>query len=150
MLVSISTFRSMLTSKLVGNSTYQVYKQCLINPGPDIVIVDEGHMLKNNETQIYECICQIETGRRVILTGTPLQNNLTEYYVMINFVKSACGTDSSIWNNHSLASGLFNKLICSVSDSSMSAHTHLTMVQSRREWRHVSFSALHSSRLGVL
>lgn len=48
----------------------------------DMVIFDEGHKLKNPSSQINNAIKQIKTRRRVILTGTPLQNNLFEYYTM--------------------------------------------------------------------
>ena len=59
----------------------------LLDPGPDFVICDEGHMLKNDKTMKAQSINKIRTLRRIMLTGTPLQNNLDEYYVMSNFVK---------------------------------------------------------------
>jgi SNF2-related domain len=62
-------------------------KQCLLKPGPDILICDEGHLLKNAETERVKAISSIQTRRRVLLTGSPLQNNLTEYYVMVDFVR---------------------------------------------------------------
>ncbi|KAH9516920.1 hypothetical protein DERF_007633 [Dermatophagoides farinae] len=53
----------------------------------DFPVMDEGHLLKNEKT-IFNCtISQIRTLRRVILTGTPLQNNLSEYFIMVDFVK---------------------------------------------------------------
>lgn len=46
--------------------------------GPDVVICDEGHLLKNSKSGIRNAVVQIASKRRVVLTGTPLQNNLKE------------------------------------------------------------------------
>lgn len=54
------------------------FRSQLINPGPDILICDEGHILRNETNQLYITLNEIKTKRRVIITGTPLQNNLQE------------------------------------------------------------------------
>jgi hypothetical protein len=51
----------------------------LVNPGADIVVMDEGHVLRN-DTHRARAFAQVRTARRLCLTGTPLQNNLMEYY----------------------------------------------------------------------
>ncbi|ALC47120.1 XNP [Drosophila busckii] len=62
-------------------------QQALVDPGPDMVVCDEGHLLKNEKTSISKAVTRMRTKRRIVLTGTPLQNNLKEYYCMIQFVK---------------------------------------------------------------
>lgn len=42
------------------------------------MVCDEGHMLRNNGSSISKALNAIKTRRRVVLTGTPLQNNLVE------------------------------------------------------------------------
>lgn len=51
------------------------------------MIVDEGHRMKNAQSKLSSTISQYyHTRYRIILTGTPLQNNLTELWAMLNFV----------------------------------------------------------------
>lgn len=50
------------------------------------VIFDEAHMLKNMTTQRYTQLSQINAEHRLLLTGTPLQNNLLELMSLLCFV----------------------------------------------------------------
>lgn len=50
------------------------------------VIFDEAHMLKNMMTQRYSTLLRINASRRILLTGTPLQNNLLELMSLLCFV----------------------------------------------------------------
>lgn len=53
----------------------------------DIVVADEGHQIKNPKTACFIAMCSFNTMRRVALTGYPLQNNMDEYYTMIQWCK---------------------------------------------------------------
>ena len=54
--------------------------------GIDIVIADEGHRLKKEQNKSGVAIRSLSTPRRVILSGTPIQNDLSEFFSMVNFV----------------------------------------------------------------
>jgi hypothetical protein len=53
-------------------------RELICTIGPDILICDEGHRLKSVNSKTYIAIDEVRTSRRVILTGTPIQNNLGE------------------------------------------------------------------------
>ncbi|KAF2461809.1 SNF2 family N-terminal domain-containing protein [Lineolata rhizophorae] len=54
--------------------------------GVDIVIADEGHRLKTAQNKSALAIRALNTERRIILSGTPIQNDLSEFFVMVDFV----------------------------------------------------------------
>uniref|UniRef100_A0A673B5B5 RAD54 homolog B n=1 Tax=Sphaeramia orbicularis TaxID=375764 RepID=A0A673B5B5_9TELE len=51
-----------------------------------IIICDEGHRLKNSSIKTSSALSSLSCNRRVILTGTPVQNDLQEFYAIIEFV----------------------------------------------------------------
>merc|ERR1719195_760478 len=50
------------------------------------VIFDEAHMLKNMATSRYENLMRVQASRKLLLTGTPMQNNLVELMSLLVFV----------------------------------------------------------------
>ncbi|KAI3624997.1 hypothetical protein CBS9595_000358 [Malassezia furfur] len=56
------------------------------HPPVGLVVCDEGHRLKSKDTKTTKCFDAFQTRRRVLLTGTPIQNDLREFYSMVDFV----------------------------------------------------------------
>ncbi|KAG5236531.1 ATP-dependent DNA helicase [Salix suchowensis] len=50
------------------------------------MIVDEGHRLKNHECALAKTIAGYQVKRRLLLTGTPIQNSLQELWSLLNFL----------------------------------------------------------------
>ena len=51
----------------------------------DYVILDEGHIIKNPATQMSQAMHRLPCHSRLILSGTPIQNNLTEFFALLNW-----------------------------------------------------------------
>ncbi|KAH0580631.1 hypothetical protein H2248_002117 [Termitomyces sp. 'cryptogamus'] len=50
------------------------------------IVVDEGHRLKNLDCKLMKEIKKYQSAGRMILTGTPLHNNLAELWSLLNFI----------------------------------------------------------------
>jgi len=50
------------------------------------IVVDEGHRLKNNNCRLIKELKMYHSANRLLLTGTPLQNNLKELWSLLNFL----------------------------------------------------------------
>ena len=69
-------------------STYGVLSSLQSTPF-DALVLDEGHRIKNADTQQTRQVKAIECGYRVLCTGTVVQNRLTELWCLMDFV--CCG-----------------------------------------------------------
>ncbi|KAI6779066.1 ATP-dependent helicase-like protein [Emericellopsis cladophorae] len=54
--------------------------------GMHAAIYDEGHKMKNPETKIYKDLLRVQADWKMLLTGTPVQNNLLEMTSLLNFI----------------------------------------------------------------
>ncbi|KAJ3896154.1 SNF2 family N-terminal domain-containing protein [Lentinula edodes] len=52
------------------------------------MVLDEAHMIKNFKSQRWNTLLLFRSFRRLLLTGTPLQNNLTELWALLQFLMS--------------------------------------------------------------
>lgn len=50
------------------------------------LIIDEAHRIKNEKSKLSEIIREFKSTNRLLLTGTPLQNNLHELWSLLNFL----------------------------------------------------------------
>ncbi|KAL1117194.1 hypothetical protein AAG570_004521 [Ranatra chinensis] len=71
---------------VISYETFRIHS-AILHSGPiGLVLCDEGHRLKNQENQTYTALTQLQCKRRVLLSGTPIQNDLLEYFSLVNFV----------------------------------------------------------------
>ncbi len=52
----------------------------------EVVVLDESHYIKNKDAQVAKAAFQLKAGHRLALTGTPMENNLSELWSQMNFL----------------------------------------------------------------
>jgi DNA excision repair protein ERCC-6 len=67
-------------------SGLQTYAELLIPTDWGYAVLDEGHKIRNPNTSITIYCKELRTHNRIILSGTPMQNNLTELWSLFDFV----------------------------------------------------------------
>ncbi|KAG0707655.1 DNA repair protein, SNF2 family [Suillus ampliporus] len=70
---------------IVSYETLRTLTAHLANCDIGLLLCDEGHRLKNSGNQTFQALNSLNVKRRVILTGTPIQNDLSEYFSLLNF-----------------------------------------------------------------
>ncbi|XP_020843301.1 DNA repair and recombination protein RAD54-like [Phascolarctos cinereus] len=73
---------------IISYETFRLHAEALQRGSVGLVICDEGHRLKNSENQTYQALNSLNTSRRVLISGTPIQNDLLEYFSLVHFVNS--------------------------------------------------------------
>lgn len=66
-----------------------------------LLLADEGHRLKNGDSLTFTALNALLCERRVILSGTPIQNDLSEYFSLLNFANPGyLGTRNEFRRNY--------------------------------------------------
>ncbi|KAJ1918184.1 chromatin remodeling complex Adenosinetriphosphatase [Mycoemilia scoparia] len=74
------------------NCCITTYEMCLIckaylkKIGWNYIVIDEAHRIKNENSSLSRIMRVIPSQRRLLITGTPLQNNLHELWALLNFL----------------------------------------------------------------
>ncbi|KAF2722940.1 SWI/SNF chromatin remodeling complex component [Polychaeton citri CBS 116435] len=61
-------------------------RKFLANMGWKFIIIDEGHRIKNLNCRLIRELQSYQSANRLLITGTPLQNNLTELWSLLHFL----------------------------------------------------------------
>ncbi|PWA66337.1 SNF2-related, N-terminal domain-containing protein [Artemisia annua] len=59
---------------------------------PGLVVLDEGHTPRNHRSNIWNILLKLKTKNRVILSGTPFQNNFRELFNTLRLVRPEIAT----------------------------------------------------------
>ena len=71
---------------IISYESLRTYRTILRKTEIGLILCDEGHRLKNADNQTYQALNTLNSKRRVILSGTPIQNDLTEYFSLLSFI----------------------------------------------------------------
>lgn len=52
----------------------------------DLLVCDEGHRLKNGSSKVLNVLKNLDIPKKIILSGTPIQNDLNEFFTIIDFI----------------------------------------------------------------
>ena len=52
----------------------------------NFVVLDEGHIIRNSKTKLSRAVKQLQCNHRLILSGTPIQNNVLELWSLFDFL----------------------------------------------------------------
>uniref|UniRef100_K3WG33 DNA repair and recombination protein RAD54 n=1 Tax=Globisporangium ultimum (strain ATCC 200006 / CBS 805.95 / DAOM BR144) TaxID=431595 RepID=K3WG33_GLOUD len=72
---------------IISYETFRMHSQRFIDEPSscELLICDEAHRLKNANSQINRALSALACRRRVLLSGTPMQNDLEEFFAMVDF-----------------------------------------------------------------
>lgn len=85
-MTTYSTTRVATPVLIISYETFRIYSTILHSSEVGLVLCDEGHRLKNSENQTYQALMRLKAKRRILISGTPIQNDLLEYFSLVHFV----------------------------------------------------------------
>lgn len=107
--VAVTTYEMACNPAFNVTLTQKVMWRCLV--------LDEGHRVKNEETAAHQVLKRIKRQHTLLLTGTPVQNNLHELYAILSFLHPDVFTSSEPFDKafnlntaeHKVDAGLLEK-----------------------------------------
>ncbi|XP_021617338.1 protein CHROMATIN REMODELING 25 isoform X3 [Manihot esculenta] len=93
--------RSTLQVLIVSYETFRMHSSKFSHSEScDLLICDEAHRLKNDQTLTNRALAALSCKRRILLSGTPMQNDLEEFFAMVNFTNPGILGDAMYFRRH--------------------------------------------------
>ncbi|KAI3525411.1 hypothetical protein L1887_04185 [Cichorium endivia] len=93
--------RSQLQVLIVSYETFRMHSSKFNDAGScDLLICDEAHRLKNDQTLTNRALAALSCKRRILLSGTPMQNHLEEFFAMVNFTNPGILGDAAFFRRY--------------------------------------------------
>lgn len=87
LIMSYEMLRILIVNKPVrlNEEEHKLVEECLLE-GPNIIVADEAHKLRSGKSAISQVASRFKSTSRIAMTGSPLSNQLFEYYQMVEWV----------------------------------------------------------------
>ncbi|KAL5788356.1 hypothetical protein ACOSP7_005305 [Xanthoceras sorbifolium] len=98
---SFTSPRSPLQVLIVSYETFRMHSSKFSQSDScDLLICDEAHRLKNDQTLTNRALAALSCKRRILLSGTPMQNDLEEFFAMVNFTNPGILGDAAYFRRY--------------------------------------------------
>lgn len=94
-ITEFANYDIVVTTYGVIRNDYQLLKNFRFH----YLILDESQVIKNPDSKIYKTITQLQAKHRLVLTGTPIENSLTDLWSQMNFVNRGLLGNFSFFKN---------------------------------------------------
>ncbi|ONK67271.1 uncharacterized protein A4U43_C06F18410 [Asparagus officinalis] len=92
---------SLLQVLIISYETFRMHSSKFEKNGCcDLLICDEAHRLKNDQTLTNRALATLPCNRRILLSGTPMQNDLEEFFAMVNFTNPGVLGDATYFRRY--------------------------------------------------
>jgi len=81
------------------------YRDQVLSRRWDVVVLDEAHYVRNEDTNRYKLIEELDYGEAFFATATPIQNDITDLYNIINLIRPGMLGTRKQFNNRYVADG---------------------------------------------
>lgn len=101
---------SRLQVLIISYETFRMHYAKFERPGScDLLICDEGHRLKNDQKLTNKAFASLPCTCPILLSGTPMQNDLEEFFSMVNFTNPGVLGDASYFRRYYEAPIIFER-----------------------------------------
>nr|XP_018681955.1 PREDICTED: DNA repair and recombination protein RAD54 isoform X2 [Musa acuminata subsp. malaccensis] len=86
---------------IISYETFRMHSSKFEKGGScDLLICDEAHRLKNDQTLTNRALASLPCKRRILLSGTPMQNDLEEFFAMVDFTNPGVLGDATYFRKY--------------------------------------------------
>ncbi|MFQ3542797.1 SNF2-related protein [Halobacillus rhizosphaerae] len=76
-----------ITVTSIDMAKREAHKESILSIDYDLIIIDEAHKLKNHQTKNYQFVQSLKKTYCLLLTATPIQNNLSDLFNLVSILK---------------------------------------------------------------